>query len=121
MLDRMDVDRAALHDDAGTFFESAGSAWLKLTPKAAAEACARATEFGFLVVRVEGGKWHAPGFEARADCIWDGIDPPCEAEQSHENSRRAAAFIEMEARTHQAFILTVAPITGYGHSHKNAI
>jgi hypothetical protein len=33
-----------------------------------------AAQHGLVVVRIEEGIWHSPGFEARLDCIWDGAD-----------------------------------------------
>lgn len=99
--------RAELIDQADAFFSSAGSAVMKLTPLAAADACEIASERGALVVRVEGGIWHAPGFEARVDCIWDGEDPPLADSQVRENNREAANFIRSESASHSAFVLTV--------------
>lgn len=103
----MTWNRAELVDQADAFFRSAGSAVMKLTPLAAADACEIASERGALVVRVEGGIWHAPGFEARVDCIWDGEDPPLSDSQVRENNREAANFIRSESASHSAFILTV--------------
>jgi hypothetical protein len=117
----MGADRASLHDESTTFFDGRGSGWLKLTPGAAKNVCAHAADLGFVVVRVEGGLWHAPGFEARIDCIWEGIDPPVSVEEARENNMRALPSIEGEEKTHGAFIITTAPISGYEHKGKNAI
>lgn len=103
----MTWNRAELINQADALFSSAGSAVMKLTPIAAANACEIASERGFVVVRVEGGIWHAPGFEARIDCIWDGDLPPLCDSQVRESNREAANFIRSESASHSAFILTI--------------
>jgi len=104
----MSVDRASLYDSPEPFFEAVGSAWLKLTPAAARAVCAQAAGRGLVVVRVEGGIWHSPGFEARIDCIWDGIDPPCTIDEVRKNNESAERVIEQEQSVHDAFIVTTA-------------
>ena len=89
---------------------------MKLTPKAAIEACEFAASQKVVVVRVEGGIWHAPGFEARVDCIWDGIDPPTTEPSAQINNRQAASFIREQERIHSAFVLTTAGFQGYEHT-----
>ncbi|WP_321924970.1 colicin immunity protein [Paraburkholderia guartelaensis] len=79
---------------------------MKLTTEAANDVCKKAAAHGLLVARIEGGIWHAPGFEARVDCIWDGEDPPTTSNAAIENNRRAAAFICEESGEHDTFILT---------------
>jgi hypothetical protein len=109
----MGVDRSALHSDPSAFFRHGGSAWLKLTPVAAKSVCAQAASHGLVVVRVEGGLWRNPGFEARVDCIWDGADPPLSLEDAELNNSKAMCDIEREEATHSAFIITTAPLGGY--------
>lgn len=111
----MTSNRVELFDQPEMFFSTAGSAVMKLTPSAAAKACESASAHDLVVVRVEGGIWHNPGFEARVDCIWDGDDPPLCGNQVRENNLEAVEFIRSESATHSAFILTVAPKTGYKH------
>ncbi|MEL4181509.1 colicin immunity protein [Roseateles sp. PN1] len=111
----MDSARANLVTLPSFFFVLNGSGWMKLAPEAAMHACRGATEAGLVVVRVEGGIWQNPGFEARVDCIWDGIDPPATSSETSINNGNAAAFIGQEALTHSAFVLTCAPLTGYRH------
>jgi hypothetical protein len=108
-------DRTELYDTPEPLFAGGGNAVAKLTDRAAAAACAAASELGLVVVRVEGGIWRDPGFEARGDCIWDGIDPPASAEEATRNNLRAADFIESEKAGHSVFILTTASVNGYSH------
>jgi hypothetical protein len=102
-----------VHDSANDFFELNGSCKMKLTTKAAIEVCELAAEHGFLVARVEGGIWRYPGFEARVDCIWDGLDPPIDRDTAEENNRMAADFIRSKSAVHDAFVLTTPRITGW--------
>lgn len=102
-------DRAGLFERGGDFFAQQGSAVMKLTPAAAKEVCRAAFGHGILVMRVEGGIWHNPGFEARGDCIWDGLDPPVPASVAEDNNRQAGRFVEEESAGHSAFIITGAP------------
>jgi hypothetical protein len=109
----MEVDRSRLYDSSEDFFAVGGSCVMKLTTKAAIETCERAAEYGFLVARVEGGIWRNPGFEARVDCIWDGLDPPVDRDTAEGNNRIAVDFILSESAVHDAFVLTAPPITGW--------
>lgn len=109
----MKGDRQKLYGSADAFFSLEGTVLMKLTPQAAIAVCEAAAAKGLIVVRVEGGVWHNPGFESRLDCIWDGDDPPISIEGAHLNNRRAAAFIQAKAATHDVFILTTPAITGY--------
>lgn len=109
----MPVDKSKLYTDPRDFFVLKGSVWMFLSPKAAIAVCLNAAGQGFIVVRVEGGLWHNPKFEARLDCIWDGDDPPIDEREAHENNLRAANFIEHQMAFHSAFILTAPSIEGY--------
>ena len=102
----MSYDRNRLFQSASDFFLHHGSAGMKLRPAAAFEVCEQAFKHGLLVVRVEGGIWHEPGFEARIDCIWDGLTPPIADREAEENNRRAAKFVQEEQFAHSAFIIT---------------
>jgi Colicin-E5 Imm protein len=82
---------------------------MKLTPSAASSVCREAADHNLVIARIEGGIWHAPGFEARLDCIWDGLDPPMVREAAIENNNRAADFIRSESGRHNAFVLTTFP------------
>jgi hypothetical protein len=103
-------DRSRLHEVSREFFELRGSAFMKLNANAAIEVCLRAAAQGLVVARVEGGIWHAPGFEARGDCIWDGVDPPVDRAAAHLNNLEAAEFIAEERQRHSAFVITAPPI-----------
>lgn len=92
-----------------------GSALMKLTVDAAIDVCLRAARHGLVVVRVEGGIWHAPGFEATVDCIWDGTEPPVDDSAAHRNNLEAAEFIARERFIHTAFVVTAPPISGWPH------
>ena len=116
----MSAARDHLYDSPNDFFQLKGSVWMRLTPTAAAQVCAEAAKNGSVVARVEGGIWHDPGFEARGDCIWDGIDPPVDSSKAEANNVQAANFIRSEAKRHSAFILTAPPLTGWPHKVDNA-
>lgn len=117
----MKVDRARLYDSSIDFFELNGSVVMKLTPNAAQEVCNKALEHGLVVVRIEGGIWHNPGFEARLDCIWDGVDPPVSETEAAINNARALEMIREEIEVHDVFIITTAPLTGYKHKPKQRV
>jgi hypothetical protein len=109
------MDHKRLYDSASHYFDLDGDAVMKLTPKAAVDVCLAAAERGLVIVRIEGGFWHSPGFEARLDCIWDGADPPLDLSRAMINNARAAEFVQSEQQKHDAFIITDAPLTGYRH------
>lgn len=111
----MNIDKSRLYESPDAFFELNGSVTMRLSPRAAIEVCAEAARKGLLVARVEGGIWHAPGFESRLDCIWDGQDPPLDQERASANNQEAARFVASQAQVHSAFILTTAPLAGWPH------
>jgi len=111
----MDANRNVLIDSAAAFFANEGSVWMRLSPRAAIDVCLGAADNGKVVARIEGGIWHAPGFEARHDCIWDGADPPIDGAAAHRNNLAAAAFIREEMDRHTVFILTAPPLSGWPH------
>ncbi|MDR0244132.1 MAG: colicin immunity protein [Burkholderia sp.] len=86
---------------------------MKLSPEAAIAVCEQAARRGRLVARIEGGIWHNSQFEARIDCIWDGVDPPVDVKAAHENNLLAIEFIREEIPQHGAFIISALPITGW--------
>lgn len=104
-----------LYNRAEDFWDLKGNESMYLTPVAAVEVCLMAAQRGFVISRVEGGIWHHPGFEARVDCIWDGVDPPIEESSSERNNAKAADFIREERQVHGAFVITAAPRTGWPH------
>ena len=89
--------------------------WSAHASAAAVEVCLEAIRHGLIVARIEGGLWRNPGFEARLDCIWNGADPPVESSAAIRNNREAADFIQSESRTHDAFVLTAPPLSGWPH------
>lgn len=103
-------DRNHLFDSSRDFFEQRGSAVMKLSPATAQGVCEQALRDGLLVVRIEGGIWHHPGFEARIDCIWDGLTPPTSRDEAEKNNKKAENFIKQEQLNHDAFIITTMPI-----------
>lgn len=111
----MNSPRDVLFENAIDFFSRDGSVWMRLSPTAAVEVCMAAAAQGKVVARIEGGIWHAPGFEARHDCIWDGADPPISESDAHLNNLSAADFIREEMEFHTVFILTAPPISGWPH------
>ena len=111
----MKGDRGRLYLRAHDFYELEGSVAMKLSPQAALEVCRSAAGNGLVIARVEGGIWHNPGFEARLDCIWDGVDPPLNQVAAVANNDAAAEFVEKQSQAHDVFILTAPPITGWPH------
>jgi hypothetical protein len=63
------------------------------------------------IIRVEGGFVHEHEFEARLDCIWDGIDTLVTFKQLRDNNEKAKQFVEIEKSDHNGFVLTVAQNT----------
>lgn len=114
----MKGERGKLYDNAEDFFELQGSVVMRLTSNAAIEACCAAAERGLVVARIEGGIWLHPGFEARRDCIWDGADPPLSYADASANNEKAAGFIADKSSSHDVFILTAPPMTGWPHKIK---
>jgi hypothetical protein len=111
----MEFDRRKLYDTAEDFFKLGGNAAMILTPTAAIKVCLSASTRGLLVARIEGGLWHHPGFEARLDCIWDGVDPPVDSVTSTRNDFAAAEFVREESSMHDCFVVTVCPLNGWPH------
>jgi hypothetical protein len=111
--------RDILFENENEFFSLNGSAWMRLSPTAAIKVCQASAENGKVVARIEGGIWHFPGFEARHDCIWDGLDPPLSKADAHLNNLAAVDFILEEMSFHTAFILTAPPVTGWPHKARN--
>ena len=107
------VYRQKLFDKATDFLDGGGNAVMKLSRKAAIDACLNAAPRGLVVVKIEGGIWRNGTFEARLDAIWDGADPPIEKENAGRNNLNAAEFIRCQDDTYNAFILTAACVTGY--------
>jgi colicin-E5 Imm protein len=111
----MMVNRQKLYDRAKDFFDLGGNAVMKLSRKAATDACRDAALQGLLVVKIEGGIWNNGTFEARLDAIWDGTDPPTNAENARRNNLNAADFIRSQDDSYNAFIITASGVTGYQH------
>jgi len=101
------------HTSPDDFFDLGGSITMQFTRDAAIAVCKAAAAKGLIVVRVEGGIWHYPGFEARIDCIWDGVDPPVDIATAKENNLAAASFIQEESEIHDVFIITAPSINGW--------
>ncbi|ATQ75246.1 colicin immunity protein [Massilia violaceinigra] len=114
----MNINKSFLYESPDAFFQMNGSVNMRLSPDAALLVCAQAARQGLVIARVEGGIWHAPGFESRLDCIWDGQDPPLDEDQASRNNKDAARFIASQASAHSAFILTAPPLTGWPHRAK---
>jgi hypothetical protein len=103
----MNIDVQKRYTTATEFFELHGSVLMKLAADAALEVCMKAAEHGLIVSRIEGGKWHNPGFEARVDCIWDGVSPYTTLKEAIANNLKAMDFIASEQDEHDTFIVTV--------------
>jgi Colicin-E5 Imm protein len=114
----MNGDLSKLYTSAKDFYTLEGNIVMKLAPNAAMDVCRTADLYGLVVARIEGGIWHNPQFEARLDCIWDGIDLPTDPAEASKNNENAARFIDEEKDVHSAFIVTTAPMSGWPHIAK---
>jgi hypothetical protein len=110
MVLSMDIDRTKLFIAAEDFFSLHGSGIMRLNADAAIAICDTAAKYSLIILRVEGGIWHNPGFEQRLDCIWDGAIPPVPSKMAEENNVWAKEFIEQERAVHDVFILTAVPL-----------
>lgn len=108
----MKIDLQQRYDSSDDFFNLGGSVVMKVSADAAIAICEHAAEHGLVVARVEGGIWHAAGFEARLDCIWDGVDPPVDQRTVEQNNRAAADFIRTERAVHDVYVITAPCRTG---------
>jgi hypothetical protein len=109
----MKIDYGKRYDSPEKFFELGGSVVMQLSMPAAIAVCEQAVGRGLVVARIEGGIWHYPGFEARIDCIWDGVDPPVDLNEAERNNILAANFIRSESVVHDVFIITAPSIIGW--------
>jgi Colicin-E5 Imm protein len=110
------VNRQKLYEKAEDFFQFDGDAVMKLDRDAAIEVCSVAAAQGLVVVKIEGGIWCSGNFEARLDAIWNGSHPPMNKSNAHVNNLFAINFINQRNDAYNAFIITTAPLTGFGHN-----
>ena len=104
----MKIRTDILYTTPTDFFDLIGHAVMKLSPDAALGVCKRATDLNLVIIRIEGGIWHNPGFEARIDCIWDGADLLGSHINIAANNINAFDFIHEERTEHNAFILSIS-------------
>ena len=104
------VDRCKLYDNSEDFFNLNGNVIMRLTPDVAKEVCDICTKKNIAVGRIEGGIWHNPGFEARIDCIWAGLDYTTDPEAIVKNNLLAKGFIDEEREAHDIFIITAMDV-----------
>lgn len=104
----MCIDGTQLYDDGFLFFQLNGNAVMRLTRTAAISVCRLATDRGLHVLRVEGGIWHSPGFEARVDSIWDSKFGEINDCSIVGNNQSAESFIKGEELYIDSYILTVS-------------
>jgi hypothetical protein len=109
----MTYNIAKLYDTSDAFFEQRRVVCMFLTTEATKDVCRKALRHGLLVTRIEGGILHNAEFEARVDCIWEGMNPPATVEQAEQNNARALADVIRESASHNAFVVTTAPLTGW--------
>jgi hypothetical protein len=114
----MRFDKGKLFDSPSDFFKLGGSAAMKLSATAAYNLCQEVSHRDILIIRIEGGIWSPGRFEARLDCIWDGLDPPVTRAEAIENNNDAAEFVRIESTMvrqdsapYNAFIFTVSHIS----------
>lgn len=106
----MKINPSRRYDSPEDFFYLGGSVVMKLSADCAIAICEQAAGRGFVVSRIEGGIWHAPGFEARLDCIWDGVDPPTDRSAAEQNNTAAAEFVRDERYLHDVYVITALHI-----------
>lgn len=58
------------------------------------------------ILKIEGGIWHNPGFEARIDCIWDSLNDLSKI-SIQKNNQIVMNFMIEEKDIHNAFIITM--------------
>jgi Colicin-E5 Imm protein len=109
----MSIDRTKLYESLWDFFKPSGHAIMALTSSAAIGVCSEAATHQYVVLGIEGGIHDGTGFEPRLDCIWNGVGTPIDQTSAHQNNLTAAQFIRDNSNVHNAFIITVAPLTGY--------
>jgi hypothetical protein len=109
----MNLDLQRRYEAAEDFFTLGGSVVMKLSTNAAVAVCEAALEHGLVIARIEGGIWHTPGFEARIDCIWDGVDPPVDPDTAAQNNKVAANFVRTEGPMHDVFVITAPSLSGW--------
>ncbi|WP_116135739.1 colicin immunity protein [Trinickia diaoshuihuensis] len=109
----MTIDLQRRYDSPSDFFALGGSVVMKLSTDAAIGVCEQAAQRGLVIARIEGGIWHFPGFEARLDCIWDGVEPPLEVSAAEQNNLAAVEFIRSESQVHDVFVVTAPRISGW--------
>ncbi|RVU35518.1 colicin immunity protein [Rheinheimera riviphila] len=102
----MTLQRDFLYNDSNLFFELNGNNLMKLTPDAAIELCKCLVEKDVVVVCVEGGIWHNPGFESRLDAIWTGKKPPVSRTDLANNNNNAIKSIMEDREICNAFIIS---------------
>ncbi|MEJ5082330.1 colicin immunity protein [Ochrobactrum sp. MYb379] len=83
---------------------------MRLSRTAAMSVCRLATDRSFHVLRVEGGIWHSPGFEARVDSIWDSKYGNLNNDIIMTNNESAVEFIKNESFDINSFIITVSGV-----------
>jgi Colicin-E5 Imm protein len=108
----MKIDLQQRYESSDDFFNLDGSVVMKVSADAAVAICEHAARHGLVVARIEGGIWHAPGFEARLDCIWDGVEPPVDQRTAEQNNRMAVEFIQAERMMHDVYVITAPHMTG---------
>ncbi|MFM0526420.1 colicin immunity protein [Paraburkholderia strydomiana] len=109
----MKIDLQRRYDSSDDFFAFGGTVVMKLSADAAIAVCERATQHGLVIARIEGGISCSPGFEARLDCIWDGVDPPVVVSVAEQNNLVAAKFIRSESQAHDVFVMTAPRMTSW--------
>ena len=103
----MSIETKRRYESYHDFFELNGNAVMRLMPAAAIAVCNEATNRNLVVLGVEGGIWHNPGFEARVDCIWDGNAHVDNAAALRQNNTDAMRFIEQNRKSHDVFVVTL--------------
>jgi hypothetical protein len=108
------VDKKKLHHEVPNFFADPRRNAYRISAKPAIEICKAAANEGFLILGVEGGIWHDPGFGSRLDSLWGKVGLPVTFKEAKKLNEEAARFIEKESkriapglgRKHDVFILT---------------
>ncbi|WPO98274.1 colicin immunity protein [Pseudomonas sp. HR96] len=109
----MIIDLQQRYDSSDDFFNLSGSVTMKISADAAVAICERAAQRGLVIARIEGGIWRAPGFEARLDCIWDGVEPPCRSENGRSEQSCSGRIRGAEKAVHDVYVLTAPRMSGW--------
>lgn len=96
-----------LYDRPLDFFELGGSGTIQMSRECARQVCLLAQAHRQVVLCIEGGIWHNPGFEARLDAIWDRDKfATYSKDDVQKTNEQAAESVGFDNKLCDAFIVT---------------